>query len=287
LNHKKRVGILMRSFARTPDKTDETVQRIMKAVKEIVWFEGTDWSVSLILSVIPVDRSYKDSDSGDLSGAVRLAWLKYRQSLSGPEHVWPPKADFMVHEVSTDLFVGAQNFALGLFASSHVDVMVTLAPSAARYFDRDTAEDVMSALKAGVRVVGISIPEDGIDELVYRGTLGGPIVAWDLKSLVGVGGFDERAAQPRIGEENPNAGCEEIYPLVRIIKKYGACMAPVQTQARVERRKLEGEDLARHEKQIATKTEHQMAHARVLGVEDLDFFARAVMLGCQVMPIVE
>lgn len=279
MNQRNRVGVVMRSFARTPEKTAETAERVMKALTEIAWYRGPNWTVSKILVMIPIDRRYKDSDSGQLGEEIRRRWIEWLDSIDEGGHAPTPQASVRVIEFSGDLFVASQNIASHIMLKSNVDTMMTLAPSAARYFDRETALAVMQAFACGAQVAGIAIPEDGIDEFVHRGTLGGPIAAWDLKSLMEAGGFDQAAAQSKIGEENPNAGCEEIHPLIRIIKRYGPCYAPIDTRAIAEKRKLEGDDLARHTKQIATKTERQLAHARSLGIHDLEFFAQAVMPG--------
>lgn len=277
MDERKKVGVVMRSFARTAEKTAETADRVMKALEAICRYQKPDWVVSMILVMIPIDRKYKDSDSGQLGEEIRRRWSEYLELSDEGGHAPAPKASVRVIEFSGVLFVTAQNVALQILRRSGVDTMITLAPSAARYFDLETVDDMMGAFASGAQVVGISIPEDGIDEFVNRGTLGGPIAAWDLESLIEARGFDQAAAQAKIGEENPNAGCEEIYPLIRIIKLYGPCYAPINTLALVPKRVLEGEDLARHEKQIETKTERQLTHARSLGVHDLEFFAQAVM----------
>jgi len=249
----------------------------MKALKNVAGYCGEYWVVTKVLVMIPIDRKYKDSDSGQLGEEIRRRWSEYLEFADADDRGPWPTASVRVIEFSGDLFVAAQNIASHILNKSDVDTMVTLAPSAVRYFDRDTALAMMQALASGAQVAGIAIPEDGIDEFVRRGTLGGPIAAWDLKSLLEAGGFDQAAAQAKIGEENPNAGCEEIHPLVRIIKRYGQCYASIDTRAIAERRTLEGDDLTRHEKQIATKTERQLAHARSLGVHNLEFFTQAVM----------
>jgi hypothetical protein len=266
------VGILLRSFARTADKTAGTAERVIKALERVAWYSTPDWRVSIVLVLIPSDRQYKDSDAGELVHAVRRGWFETPV----------PKAIVLSQEVQADLFVGLQNHAIGFFQSLQfpVDIMITAAPSAIvqGYLSEETVSEIVFARRAGAKAMPVMVPEDGLDEFVARGTAGGPIMAWDLKALIEAGGFDEAAAQPRIGEENANAGTEEIHPLVKIIRQHGPCYAPIQPQGVViKKRELTGEDLARHQKQIASKTERQLAHARSLGVDGLGFFAEGVM----------
>lgn len=278
------VGVLMRSFARTSDpvKVQATADRVITALKDLAWYKGENWRVSNILVLVPGDQRYKDSDAGHLARRIRIDWTMFTDE----EGIGVPEAEVEIMEVALgDLFVGLQNLAANIFAAKGCDVMITLAPSAFRYFDEKTADDMMQAFAKGARISGVAIPEDGIDEFVNRGTLGGPIAAWKLKSLIAAGGFDPVAAQAFAGEENPRAGVEEIIPLVHLVKTWGPCVAPIQTRAIVERRQLEGEDLARHQKQIATKTERQLAHARSLGIEGLEFFANGVIPEYRVQPV--
>src|SRR3989344_1856233 len=259
----------MRSFARTPDKVQSTVERVMNALTKILFYRGKSWYISNVLVVVPTGAQYKDHDCGLLAEAISQSWLEYWSDHKSTV----PASISIIDEGREDIFVGIQDLAAHVLSIRGCDIMVTLAPSAFRYFDLGTANEMMKAFMSGAKVAGVSIPEDGISEFVNRGTLGGPITAWDIKTLIEAGGFDQSAAQSMVGRENPNAGCEEIHPLVRIERKYGPCIATIQTQARAEARKLEGEDLARHMKQIETKTARQLAHAKSLGVDNLDFFS--------------
>jgi hypothetical protein len=220
---------------------------------------------------------YKDSDCGELASKLRTEWKLTRDNDCGARTC--PHDTVQIMEIALgDLFVGIQNFAINILSNEGCDIMVTLAPSAFRYFDRETADDMMRAFADGARASAIAVPEDGLDEIVNRGTLGGPITAWKLKTLVAVGGFNIAAAQGFIDEEKPNAGVEEIHPLVHMIGTYGECVAPIRPRNfAVEKRKLDGEDLERHLKQIQSKTTRQLAHAKSLGVNDLDFFTSGVM----------
>lgn len=284
----------MRTFARTLDRVDATEERVLAALNSVIWYqgiwgEGNGWSVSDVLVLVAADKRYKDSDCGNLAPRLRDAWLAKKLADTGARN--PPHDKVRIKEVALgDLFVGIQNFGANLLSNRDCDVMVTLAPSALRYFDEKTADHMMRAFADGAKVAGIAVPEDGIDEFVARGTLGGPISAWDLKALTQVGGgFDQSAAQPQIGEENIFAGCEEIHPLVRILEKCGECYAAIAPQrVATDKRVLEGDDLVRHLKQIESKTVRQMAHAANLGIPNekfLEFFAERVMEEYRLQPI--
>ncbi len=277
-----RVGVLMRSFARTSDKVEATVERVMNALKGVAWYSDAGaWFVGNVLVLVPTDKRYKDCDCGELAAKIRLAWKLHKEEIDGGGHAPLPRAEVTVIELALgDVFVDTQNFAINFFSSKGCGAMITMAPSAARYFDEGTAKAAMNSIIAdGAKVFGIKVPEDGIDDFVQRGTLGGPIAGWDLDALVEAGGFDESARQAKVGEEKLNGGAEEIHPLVRIIEKYGPCMAPINPIGEpVEKRNLEGEELVRHLKQIASKTDRQLAHASSFGRGyGLEFFARGVL----------
>jgi hypothetical protein len=276
----KRVVVLLRTFARTQDKVVGTAEKVVQVANMLATMEGDGWAITNVLSVVPLDKRYKDSDCGELVSLLRDKLDQWDCPVFGL--------------YVGDLFVGAQNFALNVFLNSPddhgpVDYLIVAAPSAvqAGYLDQDTVSAMVAAFKAGAKVAPIAVPEDGIDEFVARGTAGGPIIGWDLKALAEVGkGFDQAAAQPMIGGDNPNAGCEEIHPIIRLIKEYGPCYAPIAPRnITAKKRVLEGEDLDRHRKQIESKTRRQLAHAASLGIDSLEFFAKGVMEEFRLAPI--
>lgn len=267
------IGIVLRSFARTPDKVGATVEKLVACIRGLYsCYDRPGANIVEFFVMIPTGDLFKDSDCGTLGPELERV-------LSVPFNASDRSPKISVYECQDeDLFVGVQNHALRLMEG--LDMMVVAAPSAiqAGYLSMETLDAMVEAHYRGAKIMPVVVPEDGIDEFVLRGTAGGPIIGWDVPALLEADGFDQSAAQGKIGEENPNQGCEEIHPIIRIERKHGACYVPIMPRGMALRKRvLEGDELARHTKQIQTKTARQLFHARSLGVESLDFFRDMVM----------
>jgi hypothetical protein len=69
------------------------------------------------------------------------------------------------------------------------------------------------AFENGAKVAGVASGE--LRHVVLDGCISNNFAAWDVQALVAIGGFDS------------SIGADEIAPLVRLHRKYGPCIAPI------------------------------------------------------------
>lgn len=85
------------------------------------------------------------------------------------------------------------------------------------YFTSSAMKVIDEAFVKGAKVAGLSIDEH--NDIVLDGRIQNTFAAWDILALQRVGEFDSRE------------GVEEIAPLVRLVRKYGQCIAPINVGA--------------------------------------------------------
>lgn len=232
LLHSKKVGALLRCFAREVHLVDNAVTLALASVERMlsVRVRGCQF-VSRVEILVPTDESYTEKDCGETAGRLRAAiaqrgWKKY----------------VYVSEIQHgDIFVGLLNYGVGKLLQAGCAYGIILSKEAEAYFTPEAAEDLVRAAEAGALAMGVAISE--LTESVMQGRIANTFAMWHLLSLVQVGCFDARSAKPKkdasiksraeawdkgkLFYTYDNAGAEEIIPLIRLIRTFGPCVVPI------------------------------------------------------------
>jgi hypothetical protein len=272
-----KIGLVMRTFTRDAKDLDKQVKKVVAAVLKALDVDHEEEPLfDRIDIVIPVDKRYKQSDFGGTAAALKAALAE--ANVDGGEA-------FVTEVAEGDNNVGVLNEALRLQYADGVEFMIVNSPSAAGFLTPETVVAMCEASNyGGVLVVGVIIPESPHPTLVPKGLITNTLAGYDTFELVEIGGFDMMAAIAPIGEENPNAGVEEIPALLSLAGKYleddgDKFIAVIEPQGDFTPWQLpaEGtEDRANHDKSHATKLERMQAHANTMGM-DLSVLERAVV----------
>lgn len=227
----KKVGALLRCFAREPNLVENVIALAVASVERMLSVQvGGRLFVSRVEILVPVDDAYAEKDCGQT--APKLREIIRAKSWKG----------VFVSEVKHgDIFVGILNYGMAKLLRAGCDYGLVLSKEAEAYFTTEAAEDLVAAAEAGALVTGVAINE--LTESVMQGRVANTFAMWHLMSLVQVGCFDARSAKPKKdapvksqaeawdGVKNfyayDNAGVEEIVPLIRLVRTFGACIAPV------------------------------------------------------------
>ncbi len=263
LLHSKNVGALVRCFARESGLVDNAVKLALASVERMlsVTVEGRAF-VSRVEILVPMDPDYVEKDCGETAAKLREA-IKAQ----GWRNVF-------VSEVRHgDLFVGILNYGNAKLLRAGCDYGIILSKEAEAYFTSEAAQDLVQAAEAGALAMGLAITE--LTESIMEGRIANTFAMWHLMSLVQVGGFDLRSAKPKkeaaiksraeawdsgkLFYAYDNAGVEEIVPLIRLIRTFGPCIAPILPRGngvkiwQAPDPKLDPEGYQRHINKMGTK----------------------------------
>lgn len=201
-----------------------------------------------------------------------------------------------IHRITHgDLFVSMANDAIMLQTRNQIDYSITISPEAASYLTVETMTAMVDAAAAGARVVGVAINE--LRDSILAGRVANTLAMWHNASLGSAGLFDSRAAVP-VNDQRaffmsgydpkegdvfyPLAGVEEMIPLVRMVRLYGECIAPILPQGadvptyQTPDPVIAPDLYARHIRKMAAKAPRQDAFLAMEGA-DATFLMGGVM----------
>lgn len=278
LLHNKKVGALLRCFARSSEQLDTTIENTMNSIRRMQAVEVADRRfISRIEVLVPMDPHYAEMDCGETAERLRSC-IKQEDC-----------PNVFVNEVEHgDIFVSILNYGIAKLLRSGCDYGVIFSKEAETYFTPETVEDMLLAAEKGARAVGVAISE--LTESVMEGRIANTFAMWHLMSLVQVGCFDHRNAKPKKNApivhraeawqpDNKNfwsydlAGVEEIIPLIRLIRTFGPCIAPLRPRGegipvwKTPDPRTDYEGWVRHTNKIGTKFVRQSYFA---GQENVD-----------------
>lgn len=246
----KKIGLLLRSYAKTPEDVPGVVARAVKSIEHASGLRNEDDRPLFTDIVVITPCEY---DCGATAGAILKdlpSSLLRRVS---------------VFELPGHHSCGSLNGGIDVLASLDVDYVVIISNKAIQALTAGTMEAMLEAFDRGAKVVGVAIDE--LQDIVLEGRIQNTYAGWNIKALQEVGGFDS---------EN---GVEEIAPTVRMIQKYGPCIAvlrPKDITLLDIRKNPDGE--ARHSEVMNTKIERQISEVQRLGV-DHGFIKSGLTLG--------
>jgi hypothetical protein len=279
---RKRFGLVLRGFSKSSDQVAKNVIQLRAAItKASSLVIGGKKVFSEILVLIASDPNYPDCDCGETAAALR-------QSTDASQNI-------EIAEVKHgDLFCGALNYGVMRLARKRIDYVTIMSHGVADYLSMPVMEQTFEAFELGALVVGVAINE--LSQSIFEGRLANTFTTYDVPALGSVGLFDLRASQPRKNDPTteylrgwnvdkgdvyyPRAGVEEIIPLLRLVRMYGPCIAPIQPFGSPEWKIPDPvQDLEGFKREIAkmgTKLQRQAAHAAFEGCS-LDVLKGGVM----------
>ncbi len=281
---RERIGLVLRVFAKTPDQVDKNAGEVLKAARQAATLRiGNRNIFSKILIAVASDTRRIDHDCG-----MTAQWI--RDALTQR-----PEPRIRIFEAyHSDLFCGILNDSMLELFEDRCRYATVLSHTALGYLTAENMLQTIEAFERGAKVCGVAIEE--LQESVLEGRVANTFATWDIKALLGVGGFDLKAAQPfkddrlanylrgwstTAGEVYyPYAGVEEIISLCRLVERHGKCIAPITPHDTAEWKEpdpqSDPEGYKRHLKKMGTKHERQMAFTTSIGF-DLSYLRGGVM----------
>lgn len=293
LLERNRVGALLRVFANTPEAVTPQVTSAIETLRRLLLLKTGDRpTFSRIDFLVSSDPDFEDTDCG-----LTAARLREEIRLGFPD------APVSVYEIKRgDIYCMLLNYGVANQLEDRISYSMILSHLAGSYATHATVNALLAAMYRRARVAGVAI--DDVKELVEKGYLMDTFAMWHNKSLMTIGGFDLRAAKPaqkhahtketvkgwsekkakRHGDgtvEYHVAGCEEIIPLVRMVKYFGKCISVVMPSGegmewREHDEAIDPKAYHRHLAKMATKEERQRRMAATEGVQ-LEFIQTGLM----------
>lgn len=247
---KKKIGLLLRSYAKNPEDVPGVVARAVKSIRHASGLCDKNGEQVFTSIIVLIPREY---DRG-YTGRAILRQLETSLIL----HM------VAVFEVAGHHSCGVLNHGIKLLDDIGIDFAAIVSNKAIEALTVDNVEAMLEAFDKGAKVVGVAVADE-LQNAVLDGRIQNTFAGWDIKALREIGGFDSEI------------GIEEIAPTVRMIHKYGPCIAtilPGSMPVLDIRRTADGE--ARHAAVMNTKIERQVAEVQRLDV-DFSFIKSGVM----------
>lgn len=247
----KKIGLLLRSYAKKPAAVAEVVHRAVKSIMRAHDLRDKDGGpmFEAVVVLVPEEHDY---------GGTATAIIKALP----PEYI---EQRAYVLEVSGHHSCEALNEGIEILAGMGIDYAVILSNKAIQALSVNVLEAMLEAFAAGAKVVGVAVDE--LQEFVLEGRIQNTFAGWDVKALREVGGFDSLA------------GVEEVTPTVRLLWTYDKCIAalvPKEVPTLDIRQNPDGK--ARHEEVMTTKLDRQQKEVEKVGV-DFNFIKNGMMAG--------
>jgi hypothetical protein len=262
LLHTKRVGLILKLFSPKPELVEQNVRLAMGAVDKALALEvGGKKVFSRIDILVSADDRFGDSDCGLTADALRLA---------------PRKGVFVSEVRNGDIFCGLLNYGVSHQMRDRIDYSMIMSIGVGEYLVEENVRPMLDALHSGARVTGLALSE--LAPSILDGRIANTFAIWDTVSLMTIGGFDLRAAKApkddRLAQYvrgwsdekgevyYQSSGVEEIIPLVRLIKVFGSCIAPIVPVSGAKWVVSDDPEVQKRERaKLGTKTERQMMWA--------------------------
>jgi len=269
----RKIGLLLRTYAGKEEDIPRRLEMVKEAVDTSFRAKVDDrqviWRVDVL---IPSDKRYKDCDCGKTAEILREKF----NAGNG----------FYVTEVQAgDNFCSIINDGLMIQARHGMDYSLIMSSEVFPYMNSEVMTAIIDAACNGARAIGIAINE--LTQSIMEGRIANTFALWHIDSLMGVGGFDLRAAKPMMAETGTYLdngvkpyvlqGVEEMIPLVRMVRKFGPCIAPLMPRGEGIQQYVVPTDpaaLAVHMTKMGTKMQRQTAFLNSVGC-DIDFLKNA------------
>jgi len=247
----KKIGLLLRSYAKTTEDVPGVVSRALKSIEHACSLRDKNGEriFSRVAVIVP-----RDHDCG------HTRWEIVR-ALPISELFQPA----LIRDVPGHHSCGALNEGIVILDSFNIDYAVIISNKAIKALTVPVVEAIIEAFAKGAKVVGVAVDE--LQEFVLEGRIQNTFAGWDVRALREVGGFDSLA------------GVEEVTPTVRLLWTYDKCIAtlvPKEVPTLDIRKTNDGK--ARHEEVMKTKLDRQQEEVEKVGV-DFNFIKNGMMAG--------
>ena len=135
----------------------------------------------------------------------------------------------------------------------NVDITIILSNKAVEYINNCTLVSIGEAFDSGAKIVGVAVDE--LKEGVCKGFVQNTFTAWNSDDLRSVGGFDSKI------------DVEEVAPSIKMIRKFGKCIAILVPPSQVLEVRSSGDGQDRHSEVMQNKINNQDLEVQRLGVE--------------------
>lgn len=243
----KKTGAILRVFVKDASKVASTVSEMKETV---AFLKLLGIHVIHLLVWNPQDESYGgQGDCGLTAAALKEAI---------------PSA-FVVNITEGDKFVYILNAGIRLQADQGVTHTMILSKEATSYLTQNTFAKMLDAFGKGAMVAGVHMPPE-LGNSVLEGRITNTCAMWDVEALLLSGCFDPYSRSLANGEKERPAGVEEIIPLIRLVRHYGKCIAPIISDAESATYKLptqeeDPDEFARNKLKFESKLPRQRAMA--------------------------
>ncbi|MBI4692182.1 MAG: hypothetical protein HY773_01940 [Candidatus Terrybacteria bacterium] len=235
-----KIAVIFRSYAKTPDNLQEMLDRAHKSAV-----------AAFNCGCVPYFCIPIDYDCGKTKDFFKKGFLKFKD-ISQPDILECPG----YHSS------GALNKAIAVIQKSGDYTHVAIVSNkASGYLVPETIKAITDAINTGAKVVGVIV-----DEIICESRIQNTFAVWDIEALMtlDIPGFDNET------------GIEEIAPIVRLIRKYGPCIAVLNPTVGKLNIRTDGKD--RHHEVITTKQERQEIEVKRVNT-DFDFIQKGIMKG--------
>jgi len=148
-----------------------------------------------------------------------------------------------------------------LLGLSESNVLI-VSGKAMTYLTALSLQKIDDAFARGAKASGLAVGE--LRDIVLSGRLQNTFTAWDRQALLLEEGFDNRK------------DVEEIAPLIRLARRYGKCIAPIDVEGEGLDVHMSPTALERHRHVMGEKVKRQQEDCERLGA-DFDFIREHVM----------
>lgn len=280
LLHQKRLGLVLRVFSPKPELVEQSVRQIVDTIDRAMELVIDGRRVfSRVDVLVSADGRYGDTDCGE---TARALWNFYDEGDAGESRAHF-RRDIHIAEVNNgDIFCGMLNYGIAKQMRDRIDYTTILSIGVKDYLTEENMRAMLVALEDGALVTGLALTE--LAPSILEGRIANTCAIWHNESLVTVGGFDLRAAKPlkddRLAQYvrgwshergevfYASSGVEEIIPLVRLVKTFGPCIAPVAPVTGARWVVSDDPDVQKRERaKLGTKYERQMIWCVQEGVD--------------------
>jgi hypothetical protein len=235
-------GIMVRVYTPEADEVSGRVERAVTHARQILAVSEEFPALRRVMFLIPIDH-----DCGETYSALRTRVLE--EELNGLVEVYALPG---YHSCEV-LNQGLLELSMG---TSHA---LIVSGKALSYLTAPVLATIDNAFKSGAKVA-----VDQLRDIVLEGRIQNTFAAWDIDALLGVGGFDCKL------------DVEEMAPLIRLARKFGPCIAPVNIGPGALDLHPSSEAQARHTHVMAEKLGRQEAECKRLG-SSFDFIRESVL----------
>lgn len=223
---KRAYSVVVRVYTPKREEVVERVDRAMGHAQHFLKVRKQFPALSRLVLLVP-----NDYDCGDTLGALleRLS----AKGLFGNVVPYGPLGHHSCEVLNFGMSAAAKD-------SSHALIVSGKAMS---YLTVPVMRAIDEAFTNGAKAVGIAADE--LKELVLVGRIQNTFAAWELDALNKVGNFDSKT------------GVEEIAPLVRLVREFGKCIAPINVVTGKLDVLSSETALARHREVMTTKLARQ------------------------------